>query len=142
MKRFGRVLLSAVVLVAIFVALIYFVPVMMLPGNMEEIQSIYIFDGSTGREITITDSTVIERIAEDFRGRLFKCKGLSLGMGSSYHLTFNYESGFRKFTLQFVDEVRRGHLSYTPVNGEHFTELYLYLDKMLEWAETEEKTIE
>ena len=118
--------------IAFFNSFIYLVPLQILPENKEEITSIYIFDGSTGRETTVSDPVVVERIAGEFKGKFFKCKGLSLGMGSSYHLTFNFESGRKTFTLQFVDEVRYGHFSLVPADGKYYSELYLYLDDLLD----------
>lgn len=123
---------ALILLIAIYAGIKYFVPVQMLPKSSEEIASIYIFDGSSGRRMTVTDPDVIEYIVGELEGHYFKCTGLRLGMGTSYHLTFSFESElYRKFILEPGGNVTRRHFSYAPIDGKSFNELFSYLDELL-----------
>lgn len=134
MKKLFSIIL--ILIIVFIIALVWYeTPVQLYPDHTKTVQSIEIFDGTHGREMTINDPIVIKYIVEEFQGDYFRRADLALGMGNSFRLTFHYQMGSRKLKLHWFDKVKKGGFFYEPVNGIGYADVFNYLDDLLTWSE-------
>jgi hypothetical protein len=80
-----------------------------------EVSKIEIFDGNTGKSITITNTTDIEHIINNINMISLKKEKISLGyMGYSYRTTVYKVNGnvYKKFIINSSDTIRRDPFFY------------------------------
>lgn len=80
-----------------------------------EVSKISVFDGNTGKSITVTDAAVIEYIISNLNSISFKKVKLSLGyMGYSFRTTVYKLNGdvFREFIINSSSIVRKDPFFY------------------------------
>jgi len=104
----------------------YQMPRYITGAEPEEIGKIVIFDGSCGKELSITDKDVIESLVDNFRSVKIKRDGLSLGYSGYHYRIAMYRKDDQKAVLDnfvinsdesarqdpFFYRVLRGHIAY------------------------------
>lgn len=98
-------------------------PGLSLRPEAEKVERIELFDGNTGRALSVTDRGQIERIVSMTRALELRRRGVSLGYtGYSYRVTFEPSGG--SFILNSDDTVRKDPFFYEIKDG---TALYAYI---------------
>lgn len=141
--RIQPILPFAIALIIIVFAFFvwYNIPVKLLPENVDAIAEIYLKDGNTGQEVTISNSEAVHFIVESLHDVYFKRDGLALGVGTSYRLTFisNDMRIKSKIIIQTGREVKKGIFFYTLLDDtQDLTALSVYFQKILSWKQNED----
>lgn len=95
-----------------------------------EVSKIGIFNGNTGKLITITDTTDIEHIIKNLNAVSLKKEKISLGyMGYSYRITVYKANGgvYKKFIINSSDTIRKDPFFYRDNSGSID---YKYIQKL------------
>lgn len=95
-----------------------------------EVSKIGIFNGNTGKLITITDTTDIEHIIKNLNAVSLKKEKISLGyMGYSYRITVYKANGgvYKKFIINSNDTIRKDPFFYRDNSGSID---YKYIQKL------------
>ena len=114
--------MAGVMLFAIAVALIWYVtPKTFLKGiSADEVSSIDIFDGSTGKSMTVDNPDDIKTVVENIQSVKMKRGKLSVGYdGYSFSLTFKDKDGevMDSFIINSADIIRDDPFFYKCENG-------------------------
>lgn len=97
-----------------------------------KVSKIEIFNGGTGRSITITDSADIEHIINNLNTISLKKEKISLGyMGCSYITTVYKANGnvYKKFIINSSDTIRKDPFFYQDSSGSIDSE---YIHKLFD----------
>ncbi len=115
-KIFMIILIVIILAVAEAVILWWIAPKAFLKNQTtEDIQSIKVFDGSTGKQFEITDSESIARIVSSIQGVKFKKSGISENYeGFSFSMTFFDNSGkeIDSFIVNSDSQIRKDPFFY------------------------------
>ncbi len=128
----GIILIIALVIVAICIW--YFSPVVFLKGvGDNEIKSISVFSGSTGKQMTLTDADEINKVVSNVQSLKMRRSGFSFNyVGFSFSLTFKDKDGnvIDGLVITGKDTVRDNFFFYSTEDGELcFTYLIELTDK-------------
>lgn len=108
-KRKIMLVILSVVLVLGAYFIFSFIPHKLVNIEPSEVSSVYIFDGATGKEFSITGRNDIEHIIGNLNSITFKKDGWSLGyMGYSFRTTIYKANGkvYKEFIINSADTVR------------------------------------
>lgn len=114
-KKKWRVILLAVIAILIIYYGLTNIPREIVAIAPSEVSSIYIFDGNTGKSITITQRNDIEHIIENLNSIIFRKDKWSLGyMGYSFRTTIYKENGgvYKEFIINSTDTIRNDPFFY------------------------------
>ncbi len=112
-----------VLLVAMIIAICYgltYVPRKIVAIESSKVSSIKIFDGNTGRTITITDRESIDHIIDNLKNIKFRKDKWSFGyMGYSFNTTIYKSDGtvYKEFIINSTDTIRRDPFFYRDSAG-------------------------
>lgn len=108
-KRKITLVLLLIVLVLSTYFIFSFIPHKLINIEPSEVSSIYIFDGTTGKELSITGRSDTEHIIGNLNGITFKKDGWSLGyMGYSFRTTIYKANGkvYKELIINSADTIR------------------------------------
>lgn len=115
-----KIIKNSCILFVILFSLIYIFGEKQFSLKLNEIDSIEIFNGQTGKNIIIQDEEKIKKIIDDLNGISMECKEFSF-LKSGYALRFSiYDSKGRKsesFIINNKNSVRRVLFTYKIVKG-------------------------
>ncbi len=115
-KIFMIILIVVILAVAEAVILWWIAPKVFLKNQVaEDIQSIKIFDGSTGKQFEVTDKESIERIVSSIQSIKFKKSGISENYkGFSFSMTFFDNDGMEidSFIVNSDSKIRKDPFFY------------------------------
>ena len=138
MKKTFKLILAALALICVIAVLALFPnPVRFLNGETgENIKTIEVFNGNTGKRYTISDKADISHIIKSLQTADFGISGISLGyVGTKYNLEFTDKSGntMEKVIINSADILRKDPFFYKDKNSalcvEYLDEIEYMLDK-------------
>jgi hypothetical protein len=109
------IVIAIVIVIAVLYGLTY-IPHRLITIKAENVSSIYIFNGNTGKDIRITDKADIEHIITNLNNVIFNKGKCSIGyMGYSFRTIIYKENGkqYKQFIINSTDTVRYGGFFYT-----------------------------
>ena len=113
-KKWQVPLVAIIVACAICYGLIY-IPRKIVRIEPSKVSSIKIFDGNTGKSITITSSENINHIIGNLNSITFRTDKLSLGyLGYSFNTTIYKSNGkvYKEFIINSKDTIRKDPFFY------------------------------
>lgn len=128
------ILAAAIVLAAIAGIFIFCTSPKRFKENLQEINKIYIFNGNTGKDFTVSDSEQIEYIADNIKNSNLKRDGISLGyVGYGFKLKFLDSQGnvLTEIIVNSEDTIRKDPFFYTNSNEELCFDYLLKLEQQL-----------
>lgn len=124
---------TSIFFVIIFGSLIWWnVPCSITNIMPSEVSKIGVFDGNTGKSITITDTTDIKHIIKNLNTASLKKEKISLGYtGYSYRITVYKVNGgvYKEFIINSSDTIRKDPFFYRDNTGSID---YKYIQKLFD----------
>ncbi len=116
-KKIFTIILIAVILAVAEAGILWWIAPKTFLKNQtaEDIQSIKVFDGSTGKQFEITDNESIARIVSGIQGVKFKKSGISENYeGFSFSMTFSDNNGkeIDSFIVNSDSKIRKAPFFY------------------------------
>ena len=128
MKTKSKIIIGIIALAAVFAVIWWFSPKVFLSHvNPNEIASIEVFNGNTGKGFTITEQEDIAFITEAIQSVSMKKGKITVRMGYKYKLSFVKENGTEidHFILKSPTTIEKGFVLYKCDDALQPAENYL-----------------
>ncbi len=114
-KKLFIIIITVVILVISESLILWWLAPKYFLKNADNIHSIEVFDGSTGKHFEITDTQSIERIVNGIQGKKFKKSGISANIdGFRFSMSFKDENGdlIDSFIINSNNKIRKEPFFY------------------------------